>query len=146
MSRRGYDRRRVCAEDGCREVTITNYEFKRDYADAARREKSQPPWKCLRHSRPREVLSTTNRATVGVLECVESEYGSRFWHNGERSTTGWEHGPGFMAWAKDFPVGTKLVVSTDIELPDGFTPPPVNESDHAKPTPPTYFADPVELD
>lgn len=147
MARRGYDRRRQCAESGCREVSITNYEFKRDYADAAHREKSQPPWKCLRHSRPSEVLSETNRTTVGVMTVTETKYGTRNWNNGERDVTGWEYGPGFMAWAKDFPVGTKLIIAADIELPIGYEPAPLpaNDSDQAKLTPPPDL-DAVDLD
>lgn len=124
-------------------MSITNYEFKRDYADAVRREKSQPPWRCLRHSRPNEVLSEANRSTVGVLTVTESQYGTKYWNNGERDVSGWQYGVGYMAWAKDFPVGTKLIIAADIELPAGHVPPP-------PPTPPepepTYYADRVELD
>lgn len=146
MARRGYDRRKVCAEDGCREQRITNYEYKRDAMDAARREKDQPPWKCLRHSRPSDVLSEVNRTTVGVRTVTASERGSKFWNNGERNTTGWEYGPGFMAWAEDFPVGTKLIISADIELPFGYEPPPVPVTP-ADPVPaPRVIADVVDLD
>ena len=120
MSRRGYDRRRQCGQEGCREVSITNYELKRDYADAARREKGQP-WKCLRHSKPERVLGAHNLEVIAECGRVASDYGTPMWEGAYRG--GWAIGPGFMAWAEDFPIGTRLIITARIALPDDYTPP-----------------------
>jgi len=145
MARRGYDRRRGCAEDGCREVRITNYGYKRDYADAVRREKAQPPWKCLRHSRPEQVLGVHNLEVISECGRVQSEgYGTPRWEGAYHG--GWATGPGFMAWAEDFPLGTRLIITARIELPAGYTPPEPPPSPQA-PAPEQRFAtDVVDLD
>lgn len=137
MPRRGYDRRRRCAHEGCREWSIVNYEYKRDYADAVRREKGQPPWRCTRHAKPEEVLSEHNLERSTELISDQLDHG-RFW-----GSHGFIYGPGFKVWAKDFPPGTTLVITARIVLPDGYTPTPMPEGPPAQPT---YFADRVELD
>jgi hypothetical protein len=138
MSRRGYDRHRRCAQEGCREVSITNYEYKRDYADAARRENGQPPWKCSRHAHPEEVLSVHNRETTATI--VAGNKGQYSFLTWEGYWSGHCSGPGFKAWAEDFPAGTRLTITTRIDLPDGYTPPP-------PPEPPSRYAtDAQDLD
>lgn len=142
MPRRRYDRRRKCAHDGCREWSITNYELKRDYVDAVRREKGQPLWRCLRHSRPEQVLGVHNPEVTAECGRVASEgYGTPMWEGAYRG--GWATGPGFMAWAEDFPPGTRLTITAAITLPDGYEPPPL------PPEPPPearFVTDAVDLD
>lgn len=127
MSRRGYDRRRQCAEEGCKEWSIVHYDLQRDYRDAVHRERGRPPWMCSRHAKPEEVLSVENPLVVYMRESEEkfSTYGDTtrsigtYW-----DSSGFVYGPGFKAWAKDFPPGTKLIVTARIELPESYTPPP----------------------
>jgi hypothetical protein len=42
----------------------------------------------------------------------QEEYG-RFWNH-----QGFLSGPGFKVWAKDFPAGSRLIVTARVELPD----------------------------
>lgn len=143
MTRRGYTRTRRCAEEGCREVSFINYEYKRDYADAVRREAGQSPWKCLKHDKPDVVMSPRNRERTGVLLCEQRDYG-RYWQEEGRSGTGYVYGAGFRAWAEDFPPGTELIITVQAILPEGYEPP-------APPRPPSAIdkllvADAVDLD
>ncbi|NOR03665.1 hypothetical protein HGK72_26805 [Mycolicibacterium fortuitum] len=122
MARRGYTRVRRCAEEGCREVSHVHYEYKRDWADAVRREAGQPPWKCLKHDKPDVVLSPTNRERTGVLLCEQKDYG-RFWKEDGRTGSGFVSGAGFRAWADDFPPGTELIITVQAVLPEDYQPP-----------------------
>lgn len=124
MARRGHTRTRRCAEEGCREVSHVHYEYKRDWTDAVRREAGKP-WKCSRHDDPDRVLSLTNLEVTYVSEpSVEKFSGytgnsiGMYW-----GSSGYQWGPGFRAWAKDFPAGTQLVVTTRVVLPEGYEPP-----------------------
>lgn len=126
MARRGYTRTRRCAEEGCRETSLTHYEYKRDYAEAVRREAGQQPWKCSRHAKPEEVLSPTNLEVTYVSEPSWDQLSDhtgqligRYW-----GRSGYVYGPGFRAWAKDFPAGTQLVITARAVLPEGYEPPP----------------------
>jgi hypothetical protein len=151
MARRGVDRRRVCAEDGCREVSITRYELKRDYAEAVRREKDQPPWKCLKHAEPDKVLSVHNREIVYITEPSRELFSERYpdiSHGIRWGTSGTMYGPGFRAWAEDLPLGTQVVVTAQLIFPAGYQPPPAPDAP-ADPVPaprPIAAADVVDLD
>lgn len=116
MARRGYDRMRRCAVGGCREVSITNYEYKRDYTEAVQREAGKP-WHCTRHTKPDEVLSASNteRTATVVAGTCDGKYSFLTW---EGDGSGFIYGPGFRAWAQDFPAGTKLTITAKITLPD----------------------------
>ncbi|SII43880.1 Uncharacterised protein [Mycobacteroides abscessus subsp. abscessus] len=110
MSRRGYDRMRTCAESGCREVSITNYQYRRDWAEAMRRE-AGTQWRCIRHDKPEQVLSAGNPRVAYEVTSEARPYG-HFW-----GSTGLLAGPGFKAWANDFPAGTRLIVTAQIVIP-----------------------------
>ncbi len=110
MSRRGYDRVRVCAESGCREVSITNYQYRRDVEEARRRE-AGTKWRCIRHDKPESVLSVDNPRIAYEVTSEARPHG-RFWGG-----TGLLTGPGFKAWANDFPAGTRLIVTAQIVIP-----------------------------
>ena len=69
-------------------------------------------WKCVRHSRPDEVLSESNRQTSIELTVEQKPYGRYF------GNTGFLSGPGFKAFAADFPAGAKVIVSAVLILPD----------------------------
>lgn len=111
MSRRGYTLRWTCAHEGCREQYYSVVDYKADYQAAWKRQ-SEKPWRCLRHDGRGDVLSPTNT-------CVRTEvpmtvmYHRQFWDR-----HGFVHGPGFKAWADDFPEGTTLIVTAEAVLPE----------------------------
>lgn len=119
MSRRKYTLRWSCAEEGCREFDFSEVSYKADYIDAQRRQRANP-WKCLRHDHPEAVLSPTNRERTFVITSGKSErhphLDNLFWDR--PFTTGFTSGPGFKAYADDFPEGTKIIVTTRVELPE----------------------------
>lgn len=103
-----------CAEPGCREHGLFSYrtqEESRSLADEFRN-----GWRCSRHRNPEAVLSAENPERVTVLEAIAAGNGATglFWDG----MNGFSFGPGFKAWAKDFPEGTKLIVTARIELPE----------------------------
>lgn len=94
-----------CAEPECREIGFFEYE----------RASDKPPgdWRCSRHVRPDDVLSAASPVRSRVLTVVELDHGL-FWHDGSRVGSGFEYGPGFRAWARDFPPGTTLTITAVI--------------------------------
>ena len=79
-------------------------------------------WRCTRHMRPDEVLSTDDTARESVLEVRDRpNLGPRWMPLGGETGggNGFITGPGFKAFAKDFPAGARLVVTARIELPEG---------------------------
>ena len=101
-----------CAADGCRERAY--YEVHTVKED---RELRAKVWYCLRHTRPESVLSPHNQFRATALLCVERPHG-RFWMRSDGYVgSGFEHGPGFKAWAKDFEPGTRLEVTATICAP-----------------------------
>lgn len=122
MSRREYRIGLACAEMGCPERSFTVAET-REEERAIRVRYAKTPWRCTRHTAPDQVLTPTNREREHVLEAMfgDGPYinDTLFWGlPGGRATNGFVFGPGFKAFAKDFPPGTRLVVTARIELPD----------------------------
>lgn len=115
-----------CAEDGCPKSAGYTYTSQREYHQIWARQKTHP-WKCTRHNRPEQVLRPDNPTTETVLVASRVRSGGRdpdllpglFWlpEGAERGGSGLQRGPGFTAHADDFPEGTRLVVSTRIEMP-----------------------------
>lgn len=116
---------RPCTTTGCRETSQIEYTARRDLDTVS------PTWKCRKHAKPDEYLSTTNREQTAVLE-LHPKYrtnmdreqvllGNYWGPEGEpdKAFHGIVSGPGFWAEAKNFPPGTRLVVTVRIELPDG---------------------------
>lgn len=99
-----------CTEPGCGEWAHFAYDTREDAAEdyAKRRE-----WKCTRHRRPDEVLSVERKETK--VEMVNTTRKTGLYWSGSH---GFTFGPGFKAWSKDFPEGTKLIVTARIELPE----------------------------
>ena len=80
-------------------------------------------WRCSRHDRPNEVLSIQNQKIESITQPSQTGY-TEVGYERRRVATGvyWGHtgflyGPGFKAWAADFPVGTRLKVTAEIILP-----------------------------
>lgn len=113
MSRREWPLMFTCGHEGCTERAIYRYQTRRDMMESFEgKHYSNGRWRCVRHTKPDEVLSASNRATRHELVLEERPHGKFFGHSG------FVHGSGFKAFAKDFPVGTKIVVSTEVIFPD----------------------------
>lgn len=112
MARREWPLRFTCAHEGCGEMANYRYQTKRDLMESFElKNYSNGRWRCIRHSRPEEVLSPSNLRTLAELTVEERPYGKFF------GNFGFVSGPGFKVFADDLPVGTKLVVSASIALP-----------------------------
>lgn len=100
-----------CAHEGCMEMGYYTYDTRREYMDGVKW-RQRHPYRCIRHRSINEVLSMelTEREKTLV---VEENPSGRYW-NGSR---GFVHGDGYKAFAEDFPVGTKLIVTAKIILP-----------------------------
>lgn len=110
MARRGYSVTKRCVFPGCTETGFQNYESRRSMRESTW---ANSDWTCCRHSKPDEVLSP--ESLVRVTEHVCSQNCGRNYWNGR---SGFEHGPGFKAYADDFPVGTVLRITAEIVLPE----------------------------
>lgn len=146
MSRREKTTSIRCAENGCRESQLFSYSSQREYADI-HTALQRTPWKCTRHVNPEQVLRPDNTTTSHVLvasrvrshgyerrveqyeaavarksmwaEKPEEFLPGLYWlPEGGTSGSGFTYGPGFKAHAADFPEGARLVVTTQILLPE----------------------------
>lgn len=120
MSRRRYTHRARCIP-GCTETGYFEYGSQREYA-AHQQVLRTRPWRCVRHTAPEEVLgneSPTRTVTLIATPGHGNIADTLFWReeNSERLGSGFEHGPGFKAYANDFPAGTRLTVTATIVWP-----------------------------
>lgn len=113
MSRRKYTIPLTCAEPSCRESSICEAIGLQEYQEARARY-GRDPWRCSRHRRPDEVLSLDNPERRGEIVVRTTRYGFPSWSTGSRVVDG----PGFKAFSDDFPLGTRLIVTAHIELPE----------------------------
>jgi hypothetical protein len=172
MARRKQTARVNCASAGCREVAWYEYDSLRE-ADKAARDRQKHPYRCYRHSDPDEVLSADNPKTEVVLIASKvrtvsyerdlaeyhaavarnSNYASKpkefidglYWLEvgGSGHGSGVTHGDGYRAIAKDFPEGTRLVVSARIEYPSEVLNGPVADTKRPRShEPPSYHDGP----
>lgn len=122
MARRPVLHRDVCSHDGCSDTTFTSFDTQRDYREfLTRRAKVGKPYLCIRHSDPDRNLRPDHLATQQVLVASRSRHASGlYWvpEGSDLSGSGFTHGPGFTAYATDFPEGTRLTVTTSIEMPN----------------------------
>lgn len=120
MSRRTYTVTYRCAEDGCTASAFSEASNLRERAEITGR-LAKDPWRCTRHRKPEDVLGAANPQREAVLVAGRyKELRELFWVD-ERGIagSGLQHGPGFKAFANDFPEGTRLVITARIELPGG---------------------------
>lgn len=112
MSRAPKISRFPCGHDGCPEAG--RYEYA-NLAEARRLQSDYGggKWRCVRHTKPDEVLSVTNLRRTYEITSRQETYGRFFGHWGFTS------GPGFKVFAKDFPPGTVLRVTAEIIMPTG---------------------------
>ncbi|MGA1853006.1 hypothetical protein VH570_19415 [Sphingobium sp. HT1-2] len=112
MARREWPLRFVCGQEGCTESANYRYQTKRDLMESFElKHYSNGRWRCIRHARPKEVLSADNRETRIEMTVDQKPHGRYF------GSSGFLHGPGFKAFADDFPAGTKIIVSATLILP-----------------------------
>lgn len=112
MPRRLPHARFQCGHEGCQEYT--HFEV----MDGAHRislfkRHGNGQYRCVRHSQPDEVLGPTNTRRSVDLTNVELNTGC-YWDG----SMGFCYGPGFKAFARDFPPGTILRVSAEVVFPD----------------------------
>ena len=113
MARREWPLQFPCAHEGCTERSNWRYQTRRDLMESFElKHYSNGRWRCIRHSNPEQVLSPSNLATRAEVES-EEKHGKLFF-----GSWGFVSGLGFKVFADDFPVGTKLVVTAEIVLPD----------------------------
>ena len=96
-----------CGHEGCGEWSFHQYANQRERCEGERQH-GGGKWRCVRHTKPEEVMSVENNRMETVLTVVEFDYG-KFW-NGSR---GFVYGDGYKAYAKDFPAGTRLKVTVE---------------------------------
>ncbi len=105
-----YMTRFECAQPGCGEWTHFTAHTRKEQAEDQRRYYGK--WKCIRHDRPQDLLTPTSRKLITELVSDERPHGVYWGHFGFVS------GPGFRAFAKDFPAGTTLRVIAEVVLPE----------------------------
>lgn len=110
---------RTCTHSGCTERSFVEYTARRDLENVS------PTWKCHRHDKPNEVLSTSNPETTAALT-LHPSYIDSYRPEDPPKLIGYFWGPegaeegnhGIVAIAKDFPPGTRLTVTARVELPN----------------------------
>lgn len=110
MGRR-YHSRFECAHEGCPEWTIFEHDTRKEQSDCYQRQYGK--WRCIRHQNPEQLLGLNNRKLVHEVVADQRPHGVYWGHHG------FLFGPGFKAFAKDFPAGTILRVTAEIITPDG---------------------------
>lgn len=112
--------RAVCAADGCTESAWWDEMTVEERQDLAKR-LARDPWRCTRHSQPEAVLGLGNRRRAVTFTAERSkrfpELTKLFWREDGRDDvgSGFMFGPGFKAFADDFPEGTRIVVTAAVQ-------------------------------
>lgn len=112
----------VCTVEGCRERVHYSYANLSEQREATRLRRGEK-FLCSRHRKPEEVLAPDNltREIVHESKWGEGTYiqDKLFWAiDGGKPSNGFLFGPGFKAYAADFPLGTKVIVTARVVLPD----------------------------
>lgn len=114
MNRRPSLVRFACGHPDCSE--FVRYEAdNRAHSIELQKRYGSGQWKCIRHTSPNEVISEANMKTVEELTVFQEPHGL-YWGK-EKAWNGFSHGPGFKAFAEDFPVGTVLRITAEIVFP-----------------------------
>ena len=127
MSRRGGTVQIRCHTENCRETTLVAYDLQRERREIATSSYYQN-WKCARHAKPERYLTPDNTANSVVLVATEKFYaGLRgeqkslglFWvPEGKDTGSGYNFSEAHVAEAKNFPAGTRLVITAYVETPE----------------------------
>ena len=74
-------------------------------------------YRCAKHTNPEKLLSLDRKKITSIQIAEKSKkypnLDGLYWNDG----SGFIFGPGFKAFADDFPAGTKLIVTAEIMLP-----------------------------
>lgn len=114
-----------CGHDGCTEWT--HYEIMdRAHSIDLQKRYGNGQYRCVRHTNLDSVLSQDRRRIVHEVtaESRGVDKAKLYWGN-----SGFAHGPGFKAFADDFPAGTILRVTAEIVLPAKAKESPSDERD-----------------
>lgn len=108
-----------CEHPECKEKSYREFSSRRDYNESIKRNRK---WRCVKHSEPEAYLSKTNLNTKVELIVIQKESG-KYWQlveniGTEKLKSGFIFGTGYKASADEFEVGTKLTVTSIIELPE----------------------------
>jgi hypothetical protein len=120
MARREVTSRRKCRDESCPAVQTWFYASQRE-ADESARYYVQHPYACPKHSTPDENV-TGDRPATHIVYVAHGPHGIRReagWYpeGDDVHWTKYLSGPGFKAFADDFPAGTRLTVTVTAELP-----------------------------
>lgn len=117
MPRREYHLTRQCVGDDCHEVERHTYDTQREYFEASRRYANRP-YRCSRHQP--ENLQPNSSGRHVTITCQHPD-AKLFPHSQDSHTwsdgSGFTFGPGFNAFAEDFPIGAKIHITISVELP-----------------------------
>jgi len=111
MGKREYYHYVKCSHDECKETGFYTATSRRELSEIANRNRV---WKCVRHTAPNEVLSEESPNKRIVLTVIESNE-HNYWANEDgKLGSGFVYGSGYKAYASDFHVGTKLVITVEL--------------------------------
>lgn len=115
MSRRTYSNRYTCAADGCRDTVQYLYDRRSEQQESLEFHKRHP-YRCTRHSEPEKMLSSEvlTREHVATARRLVDGCADLFWDTEHNKVA---RGPGFRAFAGDFPEGTQLIITARIVPP-----------------------------
>lgn len=117
MARRQSNARFRCGHEGCGEVALFEV-MDRAHRNSLQQRYGNDQYRCVRHSQPDQVLSASNARRSVDLTNMELVHG-RYWDG----SNGFSYGPGFKAFARDFPPGTILRVTAEVLLPSNASNP-----------------------
>lgn len=114
MSRRAQTVRFKCSHEGCEEIALYTAD---DRKHAARLYDTygNGKYKCVRHAHPDEVLSADALVKTYSMRVFRERHGM-YW-GVDKAGSGFVSGPGFKAYADDFPEGTEIKISAEVILP-----------------------------
>lgn len=117
MARREYTGSFKCAVDGCNKFTHWVCDTLRERAEVFQQQATRP-WRCLRHARPEEVIAPGISAHYSSLHVGRDRFGMRFCGSDGKWRQTYADGPGFRLFAEDFPAGTVIQFTVEVQLPD----------------------------
>lgn len=131
MSRARGTRLVYCDAEGCRESTLYQVPaIKQEARDLW--EQRYRDWKCTRHANPDRLLSHDNPTRQVVLVATEkvdvdhkgvsTPLGLHWVREGKTSGSGFNFSDAHIAYAGDFPEGTRLVITAHVETPGQVNP------------------------
>lgn len=109
-----YSTRVKCGYDGCAELAFFEADTRKEQSSQYERY-GNGKWRCVRHSQPADVLGLNNRSRTVEMTIFDEPHG-RYW-GVAKAGSGFVYGPGFKAFAEDFPPGTQLRVTAEVILP-----------------------------